>query len=61
MIQRRPVRPNECMVRTGLLIGLASGFGILGYWQVAGGIGIFAAVQTITVVVQVTQGALRRA
>lgn len=49
------------MVRTGLLVGLASGFGILGYWQVAGGIGIFAAVQLITVVAQVTLGARSKA
>lgn len=55
------MHPNECMVRTGLLIGLASGFGILGYWQVAGGIGIFAAVQVITVVTQVAHGARRKA
>ncbi len=61
MIQRLPVHPNECMVRTGLLIGLASGFGLLGYWQVAGGIGVFAAVQVVSVVAQVTQGARGKA
>ena len=49
------------MVRTGLLIGLASGFGLLGYWQIAGGIGVFAAVQVISVVAQVTQGARGKA
>jgi len=45
------------MVRAGLLVGLAGGFAILGYGQVAAGIGIFAAVQVITVVAQAVQGA----
>ncbi|MBA3375372.1 MAG: hypothetical protein H0U00_06100 [Actinobacteria bacterium] len=49
------------MVRTGLLVGLASGFGILGYWQVASGIGIFAAVQLMTLVAQAVQGARGKA
>ncbi|MBA2371584.1 MAG: hypothetical protein H0V71_08030 [Chloroflexi bacterium] len=57
MVPRLVVHPNECMVRAGLLVGLASGFGILGYGQVAAGIGIFAAVQVITVVAQAVQGA----
>ncbi len=55
------LHPNECMVRTGLLVGLASGFGILGYWQVASGIGIFAAVQLMTLVAQAVQGARGKA
>ena len=50
------LRPNECMVRAGLLVGLTSGFAALGHWQVAAGIGVFAAVQLVTIAVGLLQG-----
>lgn len=43
------------MVRTGLLVGLAAGFAVIGQPAVAGGVGVFAAVQVLTLAVGAVQ------
>ncbi|HET8568014.1 MAG TPA: hypothetical protein VFM93_03385 [Candidatus Limnocylindria bacterium] len=44
------IQVNECMVRAGLLVGLALGFVLLGYANIGGAVGIFAAVQLLNIV-----------
>lgn len=49
------------MVRTGLLVGLTAGLAVIGQPAAASGVGLFAAVQLITLVVQGLQRASLRA